>query len=150
MNDVDEARAVVQARLDDHGYLSWLDTQVDDVERGAVALRIPFDERLTNEGPGTRGGVHGGIAATLIDTAGGVALSTTLADPVHDGVATVDLSVSYLRAAVGDLVADAEVVRTGRSIGVARAVVRSETPAGEVDAVAVGRGTYRLFPAADQ
>lgn len=138
------ARELVQAVVDEHGFLSWLDLRVEAVDAGRVVMRVPFDEALTNSGPGTPGGVHGGIAATLVDTAGGVACRTELDDPTA-GVATVDLNVSYLRAAAGDLVASAETVRVGGTIGVARVDVTSETPDDEEATVAVGRGSYRLF-----
>lgn len=140
----EDARAFLQSALDDHGFLSWLDVQVDGVGDGWVELRIPHDDRLTNSGPTNRGEVHGGIAATLIDTSGGLACRTVLENPVTDGVVSINMDVSYLRAALGDLSASAEVVRTGESIGVADVTVESETDDGNAP-VAVGRGTYRLF-----
>lgn len=140
----EDARAFLQGALDDHGFLSWLDVQVDGVGDGWVELRVPHDDRLTNIGPTNRGEVHGGVAATLIDTGGGLACRTTLDNPVEDGVVSVDMDVSYLRAALGDLSARAEVVRAGGSIGVADVTVESDTEDG-IATVAVGRGTYRLF-----
>ena len=61
------------------------------------------------------GTVHGGIAATLLDSALGCAVQTTL----DDGVAytTVSLEVKYLRPIrvdAGELRAEATVVHTGR------------------------------------
>jgi uncharacterized protein (TIGR00369 family) len=129
--------------LDEHGYLAWLGVRVDDAGDGWAIMRIPYDEKLLN--PGTGGTVHGGVAATLIDTSSAFALRTTFEDPMEAGMATTDLHVSYLRPARDDLVAHAEVVRAGGSIGVTDVVVESTTPDGEVKEVAVGRTTYRLF-----
>ncbi|WP_144906295.1 PaaI family thioesterase [Halobellus captivus] len=153
----DDAAAFVQAYIEqEHGYLSWLGTRVDSMESGRVVMTVPYDEKLTNTtNPPT---VHGGIAATLIDTAGGIAQRTLLDDPLDGGVATVNLNVNYLRRASGDLTATAEVVRAGGTIGVSTVTVVSRTPervdedashrwegtpSGE--AVATGQASYRLF-----
>lgn len=135
---------------EEHGYLSWLGTRVETIERGRVALTVPYDEKLTNTmTPPT---IHGGVAATLIDTAGGLALRTTFEEPVEGGVATVNLNVNYLRRAGGDLTATADVVRAGGSIGVSEIDVTSRPTengnGGDADGegpVATGQGAYRLF-----
>lgn len=139
-----EAAAVVQRHIEDeHGYLSWLNTRVDAIERGRIVMTIPYDEKLTNTTePPT---IHGGIAATLIDTAGGLALRPSLADPLNGGVATINLNVNYLQRASGNLLAHAEVLRAGHSVGVSEVIVESETLDGNVEPVAAGMGAYRLF-----
>ena len=137
-----EAVALVERRIEEeHGYLSWLNTSVDVVERGRVVLSIPFDDKLTNSDGGT---IHGGVAATLIDTAGGIVQRTAFEDPLSGEVATVNLNASYLRPATGDLTAEATIVRSGGSIGVSDMTVTSATN-GETDEVVVGQGSFRLF-----
>ncbi len=137
-----EATEYVQQRIEEeHGYLSWLNTSVEVVERGRIVLSIPFDEKLTNADGRT---IHGGVAATLIDTAGGVAQRTAFEDPLSGGVATVNLNANYLRPATGDLRAEAEVVRSGGSIGVSDMTVTSGTEAESAEVV-VGQGSFRLF-----
>lgn len=127
----------------EHGYLSWLDISVEEFTAETITMTIPYDEKLTNTtSPPT---IHGGIAATLADTAGGVALRPSLSDPVNGGVATINLNVNYLRRASGDLTARAEVVRAGNSVGVSEMYVESETSDGTVKPVAVATGAYRLF-----
>lgn len=144
-----DARAFMQSHIDEHGFLAWLDLSVETLDPGHLVIRIPYRDELTN--PAIAGGddegrtVHGGVAATLIDTAGGLAVRSTLADPLSTGVASIDLNVSYLRPATGDLVATADVVRTGRTIGVAQVTVESQVGGDERDEVAVGRGSYRIF-----
>lgn len=152
-----EAATLVQQYIEqEHGYLSWLNTRVEEIERGRVVMTIPYDEKLTNTtNPPT---VHGGIAATLIDTAGGIAQRTMLEDPMTGGVATVNLNVNYLRRASGTLRATAEVVRAGGTIGVSTVTVASQIPdeveddaanrwegTEESEAVATGQAAYRLF-----
>ncbi len=136
------ATEYVQRRIEEeHGYLSWLNTSVDVVERGRIVMSIPFDEKLTNTDGRT---IHGGVAATLIDTAGGIAQRTAFEDPLSGGVATVNLNANYLRPATGDLRAEAEVVRAGGSIGVSDMTVTSTTENGSAEVV-VGQGSFRLF-----
>ncbi|WP_049916678.1 PaaI family thioesterase [Halogeometricum pallidum] len=155
----DDAAAFVQRYIEqEHGYLSWLGTEVNELESGRVVMTVPYDEKLTNTtNPPT---VHGGIAATLIDTAGGIAQRTMLDVPLNGGVATVNLNVNYLRRAAGDLRATAEVVRSGGTIGVSTVTVVSQIPdrvredneaferwegTTEEEAVATGQGAFRLF-----
>jgi uncharacterized protein (TIGR00369 family) len=136
---VTEMRDVV----DRHGYLSWLGLTV---ERGRLVMSIPYDEKLVNPAPGSQGSIHGGIAATLTDTASGFVLRTTFDDPAEASLTTTDLDVSYLRPATGDLRAEAEVVRAGGSMGVTRVAVESRRPErDDWTEVAVGRASYRLF-----
>ena len=134
--------ALIERRIEDeHGYLSWLNTSVDVVERGRIVLSIPFDDKLTHSDGMT---IHGGVAATLVDTAGGVAQRTAFEDPLGGGVATVNLNANYLRPATGDLRAEATVVRSGGSIGVSDMTVTSATN-GDTAEVVVGQGSFRLF-----
>ncbi|MCL9816875.1 PaaI family thioesterase [Natronocalculus amylovorans] len=141
--DPDLTALLRQSIEKEHGYLSWLGTTVEEVEKGRLVLSIPFDEKLTNTT--TPPTVHGGVAATLIDTAGGVALRTMFDEPTRGGVATVNLNVNYLRRADGDLRAIANVVRAGESIGVSEMRVESPTPDGGTKTVVTGQGSYRLF-----
>jgi len=139
---VDEAVERFGGFIDRHGFLSWLDVSLEAVEDGQAVMRIPYDEKLLNPGAET---IHGGVASTLIDTASGFALRTTFEDPAAARLTTTDMNVSYLRPARDDLVATADVVRAGGSMGVTDVTVTSTTPEGEEKAVAVGRTTYRLF-----
>lgn len=145
----DQTTELLQRYIDQHGYLSWLGTQVEAMEYGRLVMTIPFDEKLTNTRPGndddSPSRIHGGIAATLIDTTGGIALRPFLDDPMNDSVATINLNVNYLRPAAGDLTASAEVIRAGSSVGVSSVTVESEAPDGEMKPVATGQGAYRLF-----
>lgn len=154
----DEAAEFLRYAVEEeHGYLSWLGTEVGAVERGHIELTVPFDEKLTNLA--SKPTIHGGVAATLIDTAGGLALRLAAEDPLAVDVATVSLNVNYLRRATGDLHASADVIRAGSTIGVSRVNVTSTVPEGVDDGddrdwgveegeerlVATGQPSYRLF-----
>lgn len=128
----------LQSFIDEHCYLSWLGLRLESIEEGRVRMSVPETEELRNPGPGRS--VHGGIAATLIDTASGFALRTTFEEPADARLATTDLDVSYLRPATGTLMVEAEVLRAGGTTGVTDVTVESDA-----ETVAVGRTTYRLF-----
>lgn len=132
------------AIVEQHGLFSWLGLRVESIEDGRAVVVVPDDEKLRNIGEGGGTPIHGGVAATVIDTVSGFALRTTFDDPMEAQLTTTDLNVSYLRPAHGDLRATAEVVRAGGSMGVAEVDVTAPTPEGE-DTVAVGRASYRLF-----
>jgi uncharacterized protein (TIGR00369 family) len=67
------------------------------------------------------GTVHGGYAATLLDSCMGCAVHTTL--PAGVGYTTVDLNITYLRPMTdssGDVTARGDVISSGRRIATAR------------------------------
>jgi uncharacterized protein (TIGR00369 family) len=140
----DGAAAVIQHFLEnEHGFMSWLDVTLEELEHGRIVLSVPFDEKLTN--PTQPPSMHGGVASTLVDTAGGLALRPLLDDPVEGSMATINLNVNYLRPATDDLVATAEPIRAGSTVGVSTVLVESETPDDGTRPVAAGQAAYRLF-----
>ena len=67
------------------------------------------------------GSVHGGYAATLLDSCMGCAVHTTLA--VGIGYTTIDLNITYIRgmtATTGEVTARGEVISSGRRVATAR------------------------------
>ncbi len=141
----ERAMELLEAFIDRHGFLSWLNLEVVEVDSGRVVLTVPYDDKLVNPGSPV-GSIHGGIAATLIDTASGFALRSTFDDPSTGSLATTDLNVTYLRPATADLRVEAEVLRTGGTMGYTDTIVSSVAPDGEEKTVATGRTSFRLFP----
>lgn len=142
-----QLREFSQRFYDEHEFLSWIGVDLEDLEHGRAVLSIPYGEHLVNPSmlsPGTTT-FHGGVIATIIDTAGGTALRSTFEEPREARMTTVDLDVRYLRAVRGDVTCTVEVVRAGGVIGVVDAVVESTDKSGDTKEVAVGQGTYRLF-----
>ena len=83
------------------------------------------------------GVLHGGVTATLIDTAMAFAVRSHLEDT--EPTATIDLTVHYLRPVIeGKAVCTARVVRTGKRIFTVSADVHDAT--GKL--VATGISTY--------
>jgi uncharacterized protein (TIGR00369 family) len=88
------------------------------------------------------GGVHGGLAAILVDTAGGAAIQTV--QPKGRVGTAVNLAVDYFRPITrdsGPLLAEGKLVRAGGRIGVADAEVKDEH--GTI--YARGSVTYLIF-----
>jgi uncharacterized protein (TIGR00369 family) len=137
----DTSPAALEHALREHGLFRWLDLHIREVESGRAVFDLPFDEKFANLGSGT---VHGGITATVIDTASGFALRSTFEDPEGAALTTTDLNVRYVRPARDDLRVAAEVVRSGSSMGVTECEVTTRHE-GERKVVATGGTTYRLF-----
>ena len=75
-------------------------------------LALPYRTELTN-GSGT---VHGGVLATLADTAVAFALSTNFDGKM--GFATADLTIHFLARARSDVRARARILKKGRRVNV--------------------------------
>jgi uncharacterized protein (TIGR00369 family) len=74
------------------------------------------------------GMVHGGLAATLLDTATGCAIQTRL--PAGAGYATLNLLVNYLRpitTETGPVHCEGKVVSMGRTVAISEAEVVDES-----------------------
>jgi len=90
----------------------------DDIQPGRVTFRMTPQEFHYNP----IGSVHGGVFATLLDSALGCAIHTRL--PAGVGYTTLELSVRYLRpllAGMGEVRATGEVVSVSRQIATAEA-----------------------------
>ncbi|WP_426165434.1 PaaI family thioesterase [Sandarakinorhabdus sp. DWP1-3-1] len=89
------------------------------------------------------GTVHGGYAATLLDSCMGCAVHTSLAAGI--GYTTVDLNITYLRAmtiATGEVTARGEVISSGRRIATARGTLSDS----QGRTIATGTTTCLVFP----
>lgn len=75
-------------------------------------LRLPYREEITN-GSGT---VHGGVLATLADSAVAFALATNFDGKM--GFATTDLTIHFLHRAKGEVWARARIIKKGARVNV--------------------------------
>ena len=97
-----------------------LGMRFDEVEHGRIVLSLRTRPDFANP----LGTVHGGIAATMLDSAMGCAVHTTL--PAGVGYTTLELKVNYIRAAQTDgrtLTAEGTVIHAGRSTATAEGKV---------------------------
>jgi uncharacterized protein (TIGR00369 family) len=108
----------LRTRLASSPALQWLQPTLEELELDFCILGLRYRPELTN-GSAT---IHGGVLATLADTAVAFALSTNFDGKM--GFATADMTIHFLRRAKSDVRARARIVKKGRRINV-----------GEVDVV---------------
>jgi uncharacterized protein (TIGR00369 family) len=104
-------RAVASGELPPPGIAVLLGMSVTDVDEGRATFVLEPDERMMNP----IGSIHGGIAATLLDSCMGCAVHTTLGP--GEGYTTGQLNVHYLRAmrpGMGQVRAVGKVLHKGR------------------------------------
>ncbi|WP_308168688.1 PaaI family thioesterase [Nonomuraea sp. NEAU-A123] len=97
-----------------------LGMRFDEVEHGRIVISLDTRPDFANP----LGTVHGGIAATLLDSVMGCAVHTTL--PAGVGYTTLELKVNYIRAAhTGGqtLTAEGNVIHAGRRTATAEGKV---------------------------
>lgn len=107
-----DLRDRLEARLAASPALGWLRPELTELDLDRAVLKLPYRVELTN-GSGT---VHGGILATLADTAVAFALSTNFDGKM--GFATADLTIHFLRRAKSDVWARAAIVKKGKRVNV--------------------------------
>lgn len=94
-------------------FMGLLGIRFDRYEPDDVVIRLPFDERWTNDGQV----FHGGIVASVLDTAGAAAAWSNHDFDQGTRASTVSMTVQYLAAARrSDLIAHAHTVRRAREL----------------------------------
>jgi len=117
----------------------FLGITLREARRGYALLHFPFRDEFVGDPRHRRW--HGGMLATLIDSAAGSAAITTFTSP-EDQVSSIDIRVDYLRTGKPlDLLAEGEIVRDGKNVLFAKMKVWHEET-GEV--IAEGRGAFRI------
>ena len=123
--------------VDQVPFNKMLGIQGESAGGGRAVLLLPVrDEHL---GDVRRPALHGGVVSALIDTAGGIAAWSALAQ--GEAVSTVDLMVDFLEPGrvAGPLRAEAELVRKGNRVCHVRVRVTQDGVL-----VAEGRGVYNI------
>lgn len=139
MSGLDLLQAMIAGRIPAPTIARTLGFRLVEVEAGRAVFEINPGPHLLNP----LGGVHGGVALTLIDSAAGCAVHTTL--PAGVGYATVETKVNFTRPIRPDgglLRAEGTVVTRGRQIATAQA--RIVTADGKI--VAHGTSTLIILP----
>jgi uncharacterized protein (TIGR00369 family) len=111
-------RDVIAGELPPPPVMEMLGVSPLTVDEGRVTVEMPPREFHYNP----LGTVHGGVIATLLDTAAGCAVHTTL--PAGVGYTSVDLNVKYLRPVTVDsemLTCVGTVIQRGRRTALAEA-----------------------------
>jgi uncharacterized protein (TIGR00369 family) len=104
-------------RLASSPALAWLSPVLEEISLDSAVIRLPYRDEISN-GSGT---VHGGVLATLADTAVAFALATNFDGKM--GFATADLTIHFLRRARGDVRAQAHILKKGKRVNVGEVVM---------------------------
>jgi len=134
-------KAEFETLVDSQGpFLRWLGFEVDRMEPGDVAVRLPYQDTLARPG----GTVAGPAMMALADFAMYVLLLSLNARAV-DAV-TASLHINFLRRPrQGDIVAASSMLRMGRRLAFFEVSMFTD---GEDEPVAHATGTYALPPEA--
>ncbi|WP_345525576.1 PaaI family thioesterase [Nocardioides endophyticus] len=120
MPGIDYMQAVMKGELPAPPIAATMQFELVEAEIGRAVFTCTPDESVYNP----IGAVHGGLVCTLLDSAAGCALHTTL--PQGKGYTSVEIKVSYLkavRASSGLLTATGTVVKAGSRVGFTEATV---------------------------
>lgn len=128
-----EHRAFAENSLHSLPFAKLIGMRLVDLTPDLAVISIEMRDDLRQPS----GVLHGGVTATLIDTAMAFAVRTRLG--VDEATATIDLTVHYLRPHLaGKFTCTAKVVRAGRRIFTVSAEVHNE----EGKLIATGLSTY--------
>lgn len=105
--------SVMKEILENSGIYSLLGMKVESFGNGEAVLAIDFDPKLLQP----MGVVHGGVMATLADSAVAVALLGLLKELKN--FSTIEMKVNYFRPFIkGTMLAKARIIQKGNSIAV--------------------------------
>ncbi|SRR5213593_619458 len=119
---LDENRlARIQETFSRVAYAHFLGLKLGEVKTGEATIHLEVRDELKQN----QGVIHGGVVASIIDTASAFAVATRL-EP-GERVTTTDLTIHYLRPITeGKLSARARIVRAGRRLFVVSVDVCSD------------------------
>lgn len=113
--------------------------EIVELKEGYAKIHVPFKEDFI--GDFIQGLWHGGIIASIADSAAGIAASTILTD-ARDKLNTIDLRIDYLNGAIKeDLYAEAELLKVGKRIIKADVKLYQASKG----TVAIARGAFSLL-----
>ena len=109
-----------------------------EAEKGKAAVRVEVSEKHLQ----AYGTVHGGMIATLIDSAAGLAVNSLLVEEGKRAV-TVELDIKFVNpASCKELMAEGKVISVKSSIATACAEVKGEKD----ELIAFGTATFYVLP----
>jgi uncharacterized protein (TIGR00369 family) len=123
LTGLDYMRKLIAGEFPPPPIAGLMDFTLIEVDDGRAVFRGTPGEQHLNP----IGSVHGGFAATLLDSALGCAVHTTL--PAGIGYSTLELAVNLVRGitpATGPVLAEASVVHAGRRTATAEARLTAE------------------------
>ena len=140
MNDkngkLEKVKEIIENRMPANKLFGLVVVDIDD---GYVKINVPFRKEFI--GDALQNLWHGGILASIADTAGGIAAATTTSFP-QDKINTIDIRIDYLKGATDqDIFAIAQVVKVGNRIINADMKLFHK----EDDLIAIARASYSIL-----
>jgi uncharacterized protein (TIGR00369 family) len=115
-------RARVQASFDRQGAMRLIGARLAKMGPGYCSIELPYRSDLTQQ----HGYLHAGVVSAIADSAGGYAGFTLF--PSDASVLTVEYKLNLIAPAAGErLIAEANVVKPGRTLVITRGEVYAET-----------------------
>ena len=130
------SKADIQAVFDTSPFIALLNIKLQtmDPDKGRLVVTLPFTPPLARTSADEQ--FHGGVIASLIDTAACFAIVMSLGKPIP----TIDLRVDYLKPICGGAIkAIAQVRKSGKTIGVVDVDIMDAQGA----LAAIGRATLK-------
>jgi uncharacterized protein (TIGR00369 family) len=135
---IDERLAEAKAHWDNRVLHRLFEIRLQEVGDGYARSTMPVNEH--NRG-GVHGAAHGGVLAFLADAVALAAIST-LITPRERASGTAELNISYLSPATSIVIAEARVLRKGRTLAVADIDMKD----GDGKMLAKSRVSYAIHP----
>lgn len=139
LNGIDYLRRVAAGEIPGAPIGAHVGMEIAEVGEGTVTFRSYPDESHYNP----IGMVHGGLVCTLLDSALGCAVHTTL--PAGTGYTSIEIKVNYLRPVSkdsGPLLCTGRVTKSGRRVSFAEGEVIDNSG----KTVATASGSLLIFP----
>jgi uncharacterized protein (TIGR00369 family) len=109
---------------------------LDRIDTGFARFRMPFRKELTQ----AYGVAHGGVIATLADTAVAFAMMTIIQP--GEKVTTAEFKINFFAAVTsGEMIGEARIVHKGKRLVVADMEVKNQ----KGDLIAKGMATYAII-----
>ncbi|OPL15555.1 MAG: phenylacetic acid degradation protein [delta proteobacterium MLS_D] len=122
MSGLEMMKAMVEGKIPPASIAETIPMRGIKAEYGLVVFEATADDRHINP----LGGVHGGFAATVMDSVTGCAVHTVLEPGV--GYGTIDLNVKFLKAVPKNktLRAEGKVINFSKFLGISEGVLSDE------------------------
>jgi uncharacterized protein (TIGR00369 family) len=122
VRSIDAFRAIIAGEREPPPVARLIGLEMTEVEPGRIVFELEVEERHTSP----LGTVHGGILCDLADAAMGCAHASLLED--GESFTTLELKMNFVKPVwAGRLVAEAKVVKAGRTIGLVDCRVTDES-----------------------
>lgn len=123
LSGIELIRMIAEGRIPNPGMADTMHMKISKVGHGSVEFQVEAGKEHLNP----MAGVHGGFAATVLDSATGAAVHTLL-EP-GESYGTIDLSVKMLKPVPAGkvLTASGRVIHMSKRLGISEAVLQDES-----------------------